>query len=182
MDENELAEKCKQAVEHFKKEASKLRTGRVQTGLLDSIQVDYYGSMCSLKQLALVNSPEPRVLTVQAYDAQAVPAIEKAIQSSEMGLNPSRDGSLLRVWIPPLTEDRRKESVKMLHKIAEESRVKIRAYRKDAIDALKKAEKNKEISEDELFRNQDKVQKVIDGIIKQLDEVMAAKEKELMEV
>jgi ribosome recycling factor len=182
MKESELSGKCDQAIEHFKKESSKLRTGRVHAGLLDGITVDYYGSSVPLKQIALVNSPEPRQLTVQAYDSQAIPAIEKAIMSSDMGLNPSRDGNLLRVWIPPLTEDRRKESVKALHRLAEDTKVVIRGYRRDIIDTLKAAQKDKEISEDDFHRRQEKVQKTIDDYTRQVDSVMVVKEKELMEL
>lgn len=182
MKESELSSKCDHAIEHFKKEASKLRTGRVHGGLLDGITVDYYGSSVPLKQLALVNSPEPRQLTVQAYDAQSVPAIEKAIMSADMGLNPSRDGNLLRVWIPPLTEDRRKESVKALHRLAEESKVVIRGYRRDIIDTLKVAQKDKDISEDDFHRRQEKAQKTIDEYSKQVDALMVVKEKELLDL
>jgi len=182
MKEAELPGKCDSTVEHFKKEAGKLRTGRVHSGLLDSISVEYYGSTVPLKQVAVITCPEPRQLTIQAYDAQAIPGIEKAILSADMGLNPSRDGNTIRVWIPPLTEDRRKDSVKALHKLAEETRVVVRGFRRDIIDGLKQSQKSKAISEDELHRGQEKVQKIIDEYIKQIDVQMNIKEKELLEV
>jgi ribosome recycling factor len=182
MKESELPGKCEGVIEHFKKEASKLRTGRVHAGVLDSINVEYYGSMVPLKQLAVINSPEPRQLTVQAYDSSAVVAIEKAIMSCEMGLNPSRDGNLLRVWIPPLTEERRKESVKSLHRLGEDTKVTIRGLRRDIIDSLKGMQKDKEISDDEFHRRQEKVQKTIDEFVKKIDVLIISKEKELMEV
>jgi ribosome recycling factor len=182
MKESDLPSKCDHTVEHFKKEAGKLRTGRVHSGLLDSVSVEYYGSTVPLKQIAVVNSPEPRQLTIQAYDAQAIPAIEKAILSADMGLNPSRDGNMVRVWIPPLTEDRRKESVKALHKLAEETKIVIRGFRRDIIDGLKQAQKSKTLSEDDFHRRQEKIQKSIDEYIKQVDAQMIIKEKELLEV
>lgn len=177
----ELEAQCKASVEHFRKELQKTRTGRAQSGLLDTIHVDYYGSSVPLIQLGLINTPEPRVITVQVYDAAAVEAVDKAIRQANIGLNPQREGALLRMMIPALTEERRKEIVKGLHKMAEESRVGIRSHRRESIDILKKREKAKEISEDDVRRQQDEIQKVTDKFIAEIDVLLAAKEKELVD-
>lgn len=177
----ELESQCKATVEHFRKELHKTRTGRAQSGLLDTIHVDYYGSSVPLLQLGLVNTPEPRVITVQVYDAAAVEAVDKAIRQANIGLNPQRDGALLRMTVPALTEERRKEIIKGLHKLAEESRVGIRSHRRDSIDILKKREKAKEISEDDVRRQQDEVQKTTDKFIAEIDSLLAGKEKELID-
>lgn len=177
----ELEAQCKATVEHFRKELHKTRTGRAQSGLLDTIHVDYYGSSVPLIQLGLINTPEPRVITVQVYDAAAVEAVDKAIRQANIGLNPQREGALLRMMIPALTEERRKEIVKGLHKMAEESRVGIRSHRRESIDGLKKREKAKEISEDDVRRQQDEIQKVTDKFIAEIDVLLTAKEKELVD-
>jgi ribosome recycling factor len=171
----ELDKKCETTLDRFKKELAKLRTGRANSAMLDSVNVEYYGSSVPLKQLALVNSPEPRVLLIQPYDAGAAASIEKAIQQSDLGLNPARDGNVIRVIIPSLSEERRKDLIKHVHKLSEEFRVMIRNHRRETIDGLKAKEKKKEISEDE-------VQKVTDKYIKFIDETLVAKEKDLMEV
>lgn len=177
----ELEAQGKATVEHFKKELQKARTGRAQAGLLDGIHVEYYGSSVPLMQLGLINTPEPRVITVQVYDAAAVEAVDKAIRQANIGLNPQREGSMLRMNVPALTAERRKEIIKSLHKLAEESRVGIRSHRRDAIDGIKKREKAKEVSEDEARRLQDEIQKVTDKQIGEVDTLLAAKEKELLE-
>ncbi len=178
----ELDQKGKKAVEHFKKEVGKLRTGRASAGLVDSITVDYYGSQVPILQVGLINTPEPRLITIQVFDGSAVEAVEKAIMQADLGLTPSRDGNLIRLNIPALTEERRKDLVKKLHKMGEEAKIEMRNHRRDAIDELKKQEKNKAISADDLRRGQDEIQKVIDAFIADLDTVVAGKEKEIQEI
>jgi ribosome recycling factor len=177
-----LKQLCIKAVEHFKKELTRLRSGRASAALLDGIHVDYYGSSVPLIQLGMVNAPEPRMLTVQVYDSAAVESVEKAISKAELGLNPSREGTLIRINIPALNDERRKELIKKVHKMAEEVRVGLRNHRRDALESFKKRTKNKEISEDEARRGQDEVQKVLDKYIADVDAVANAKEKELVEV
>ena len=182
MDYTELESSCEDTIEYLRTELSRMRTGRAHTGLLETISVDYYGAQTPLQQLGLISAPEARMLTVQVYDASAVDSVEKAIQQSELQLNPSRDGNLLRIPIPALTEERRKDLVKGLHKSAEEGKVAIRNHRRDAIDKAKKMEKEKEISEDDLSRSKDEIQKITDKYVKMVDELLAEKEKEMMEV
>lgn len=178
----ELEDGCQAGIDHLKRELSRLRTGRASSGLLESLNVDYYGSPVPLQQLGLIHVPEPRMLTIQVYDQGAVESIEKAILQSDLGLNPSRDGNLIRVHIPALTEERRKELVKTVHKIGEETKISIRNHRRDAIDQMKAAVKAKEMSEDEQRRGQEEVQKITDRFIKQVETLSAEKEKEMMEV
>lgn len=179
---NELDEKCKKSVEHFKQELLKMRGSRANTGLVENLQIDYYGSRVPLNQVGLINAPEPRLLTVQVYDQGAVELVEKAIMQSNLGLNPSRDGNLIRIAVPALNEERRKKLIKALHSMAEEAKVSVRRNRKDAIDMLKKQEKDKEISEDELRKLTDEVQKFVDKSVDEISKLMEAKEKEMMEV
>lgn len=179
---SDLEEKCKKSVEHFKSELGRMRSGRATTGLLEGITVDYYGSQVPLIQMGLINAPEPRMLTVQVYDASAVDSVEKSIRQSELGLNPSRDGNLIRISIPSLTEERRKDLVRSLKNVAEDARVTLRNHRRDAIDTLKKQEKEKEISEDDLRRGQEEIQKILDKYVAQIDELLKSKEQEMMEV
>lgn len=171
--------KAKKAVEHLKDQLKKLRTGRATTSLLEGIQVEYYGSMVPLIQLGMINAPEPRLLTVQIYDQGAVDSVDKAIRTSELGLSPQREGNLLRINIPSLNEERRKEIVKKLGKMAEETKVAIRNLRREAIDVIKK---QKELSEDDKKRSEGDIQKVTDKWVAEVDVVIAAKEKEVMEV
>jgi ribosome recycling factor len=178
----ELRASCSSSIEHLKAEFGKMRSGRASTGLLEGVHVDYYGSQVPLIQMGLVNAPEPRLITVQVYDASAVEAVEKAIMQADLGLNPSREGALLRIVIPALTEERRKDLTKRIHKLGEETKVALRNHRRDCIDGLKKREKAKEISEDDLRRGQEEVQKIIDEHVKLVDDVVAKKEKELLEV
>lgn len=144
--------------------------------------VEYYGSQVSLQQLGMVSAPEPRMLTIQVYDAGAVESIEKAIQQSDLGLNPSRDGSLIRVIIPALNEERRRDLIKKVNKMAEETRVALRNLRRDEVEGVKKKVKNKEMSEDDSRRAQEEIQKIVDKFIVDTDAAAAGKEKELMEV
>jgi ribosome recycling factor len=160
----------------------KVRTGRASIGILDGIMVDYYGTPTPLNQLATLAVPEARLITIQPWDKGALSPIEKAILKSELGLTPNNDGRIIRVPIPPLNEERRRDLVKMVKKNAEEYRIEVRNHRRDANALLKELEKEKEINKDELKVAQDKVQELTDNSIKQIDELLAAKEKEIMEV
>ncbi len=178
----EMADKMEKSVETFKNELSKVRTGRASISLLDGISVDAYGSPMPMNQVATMTIPESRMIAIQPWDPQMVPAIEKAIMASNLGLAPANDGKVIRLTIPQLTEERRKELVKQVRKVAEEFRVAIRNVRRDAIDTLKKQKKDKDISEDDLFKLQDDAQKETDTYVKQIDQVTDHKEKEMMEV
>jgi len=175
-------QQCAKTIDHFKKDLTRMRTGRASAALLDGLHVEYYGSSVPLQQLGLVAAPEPRLLTIQVYDASAVESIEKAIQQSELGLNPARDGAMIRVAIPALNEERRKELIKKLHKMAEETKVGLRNHRRDAVEAIKKDLKNKAISEDDSRRGQEEIQKITDKFVADVDGALTAKEKEMMEV
>lgn len=178
----EMAEKMEKSIVSFKNELSKVRTGRASISLLDGISVDAYGSPTPMNQVATMTIPESRMIAIQPWDPQMVPAIEKAIMASNLGLTPANDGKVIRLTIPQLTEERRKELVKQVRKVAEEFRVAIRNVRREAIDILKKQKKDKEISEDDLFKLQDDAQKETDTYVKQIDAVTDNKEKEMMEV
>ncbi len=178
----ETSDKMEKSVEAFKKELSKVRTGRASLSILDGIFVDAYGSSMPLNQVGTITIPESRMIVIQPWDPQMLPAIEKAILKSDIGLNPIGDGKVIRLNIPQLTEERRKDLVKSVRKVAEEFRVAIRNIRRESIEILKKQKKDKEISEDELFKFQDEAQSETDSYIKQIDEVTANKEKEVMEV
>jgi len=179
---NDLEAKCKKTAEHFKTDLGRLRGGRATTSLLEGVTVDYYGSRVPLIQLGMISAPEPRLLTIQVYDRGAVEAVEKAIQQADLGLNPSRDGSLVRIAIPALTEERRKDLIKKLHKMAEEAKVTIRNHRRESMDGLKKQEKDKQISADDLRRGSDEIQKITDKSTAEIDGLLQGKEKEMMEV
>jgi ribosome recycling factor len=166
----------------MKASLQKVRTGRASIGILDGIMVDYYGTMTPLKQLATLAVPEPRLITIQPWDKGAIAPIEKAIMKSELGLTPANDGKIIRVPIPPLNEERRRDLVKMVKKTAEEYRVEIRNHRRDANAMLKDLEKDKEISQDQQKFAQDKVQELTDEHIRKIDSILADKEKEIMEV
>lgn len=174
--------KCKASIEHFKQDLLKLRTGRANSSMLDVVQVEYYGSYVPLKQIAMLNAPEPRLLTVQVYDASASEAVEKAIKHADLGFNPSREGNLIRIPVPALTEERRRELIKKLHKMGEEAKVVVRNLRRDSIDALKKSQKDGKVSEDESRRGQDQIQKVTDKYTAEIETLLGLKEKEMMEV
>ncbi|MBL8174055.1 MAG: ribosome recycling factor [Bryobacterales bacterium] len=161
---------------------SNIRTGRASVNLLDGIKVDYYGTPTPINQLANLHVPEPAMITVQPWDASTIGPIEKAIRAGDLGLNPMNDGKIIRVPIPPLTQDRRKELVKHLHNIAEDHRVALRNIRRDANDAVKKLLKDKSISEDDDRRAHDEIQKLTDAEIKKLDTAALAKEKEILEL
>jgi ribosome recycling factor len=166
----------------LRKELTKLRTGRASTALLEHIMVDYYGASTPLNQLATLSAPDPRLLVIQPFDRSAMAEIEKAILKSDLGLTPNNDGKIIRIPIPQLTEERRKELVKHVKKIAEEYRVSVRNHRRLAIEQLKEAEKKKEITADDVKHGQDRVQKITDEFIARIDKVIKAKEDEVMEV
>ena len=170
------------AVADLQHEMASIRTGRANVGLLDSVRVDYYGTPTPLNQVANLHVPEPTLITIQPWDASQIGAIEKAIRSAELGLNPGNDGKLIRVPIPPLTEERRKDFVKKLHHVAEDHRVAVRNVRRDANDQVKKLLKDKLISEDDDRRAHDDIQKMTDGTIGKIDQLMKAKEKEILEL
>ncbi len=159
-----------------------IRTGRASVSLLDSVKADYYGTPTPLNQLATLHVPEPTLITVQPWDVSQIGAIEKAIRASNLGLNPANDGKLIRVPIPPLTEERRKELVKHLHTVTEDHRVAVRNVRRDANEAVKKLLKDKHISEDDERRAHDEVQKLTDQMTQKLDQASKAKEKEILEI
>lgn len=175
-------EKMKKTIEALRRELSSLRAGRATPALLDKILVDYYGSPTAVNQVANISVPEPRMITIQPWEKTMLAAIEKAILKSDLGLTPSSDGVIIRLSIPQLTQQRRAELAKVIHKKAEEARVAVRNIRRDANDAVKKLEKDKSISEDETKKAQEDMQKLTDKYIKEIDVVMAAKEKEIMEV
>lgn len=170
------------AVDALHHEMDTVRTGRASAHLLDQLRVDYYGSQVPINQVANVGAPEPRLITVAPWDKSSIPLIEKAIQESQLGLTPSNDGTIIRLPIPALTEERRKELVKVVRQYAEESRVSVRNHRRDANDLLKDGQKDGEIPEDDAKRATDQVQELTDGFIKQIDAVLKSKEEEIMEV
>lgn len=159
-----------------------IRAGRANPQILDKIQVDYYGTPTPINQLASVSVAEARVLAIQPWDKSVLKAIEKAIQTSDIGINPQNDGSMIRLTFPPLTEDRRKELVKDIQKIAENAKVAARSIRRDSIEKLKAMKKNSEITEDDLKDGEKEIQKITDGIIKEIDEISDKKQKEIMSV
>ena len=175
-------DRMKKAIEVLRREYSSLRAGRATTGLLDKVTVDYYGAQSPINQVANISIPEPRTIVIQPWDKKTLPAIEKAILKSDLGLTPNNDGMVIRLILPQLTQQRRQELTKLVHKGAEDSRVAIRNLRRDANEVLKKAEKDKPASEDEVKKAQEDIQKLTDKYIKEVDQVMAAKEKEIMEV
>jgi ribosome recycling factor len=176
------SERCSHTEQAFKKDLQKVRTGKASSAVLEGIVVDYYGSKTQLSHLAQISTPDARTIMVQVFDSSAVAAIEKAILNSGLGLNPGRDGNALRMSVPPLTAETRKDIVKHLHKSAEEVRVSIRNHRRDANDSLKSLEKDNLIGKDEIKKYLDRVQKQTDDAIKKIDEMLQAKERECMEV
>ncbi len=170
------------AVEALRREFGSIRTGRASLALLDGIMVDYYGTPMPIGQLASLSVPEPRQIAIQPWEQRIIPEIEKAILKSDLGLTPTNDGRIIRINIPPLTEERRKQLVKVVRKRAEEARVAIRNIRRDSNEELKRLEKERHISEDEVKRSQDEIQKLTDSYITKVDEILDHKEKEIMEV
>jgi len=177
----DIKERMNKAIEHYRHELSSIRTGRASTSILDGVKVDYYGTPTPLNNIAHVTVPEGQLIVIQPFDPNSLETIEKAIIASDIGLNPNNDGNVIRLQIPSLTEERRKELIKVVHKIVEEGRVSIRNIRRDANDHLKKAEKEHDLSEDNLKRAMDNIQEMTDENIKNLNEVQDHKEKEIFE-
>ena len=175
-------EKMLKTIEHVKADFAAVRAGRANAGVLDRIMVEYYGTPTPLNQVAAIASPDPRTLTIQPWDGTLLRAIEKAIQTSDLGINPQNDGRIIRLAFPLLTEERRKELTKQVHKYGEDGKVAIRNIRREAMDAFKKAEKKSEITEDDLKNLEKELQDITDKQCKGLDELTAKKEKELMAV
>ena len=171
----------KQAVDHLHQELKTLRTGRASLSMLDGVTVEYYGTPTPLNQLANLSVADATLITAQPYDSTQIPSIEKAIRSSDLGLNPSNDGRMIRIPVPPLTEERRKEFVKIAHDMAEQTRNVIRQARRDGNDQLKKMEKDKEISQDDEKRGHDEMQKLHDHYIGEINEALKTKEKQILE-
>jgi ribosome recycling factor len=179
---HETEDKMKKAIEFTRQELSKLRTGKASLALLDDIRIDYYGQKLPIAQTASVSTPDAHLITVQPWDKSIIHEIEKAILAANVGMTPANDGTVIRLPVPPLTEERRKELVKVAKKFAEDGRITIRNIRRDSNEHLKKAEKDEHVSEDERKRGEAEVQKLTDKYIKQLDDVLSGKEKEIMEV
>ena len=175
-------DKMEGQLEHLRHEMAIIRTGRASLGLLDNVKVNYYGTPTPLKQVATLAVPESRVITVQPFDPQVIKDIEKAIQASALGLTPTNDGKLIRLSIPPLTEDRRKDLVKLAKKIAEEVRVHIRNIRRDVLEEIKKAQKASQMTEDEVKKSHDDIQKLTDAFVLKVDEIIKKKEAEITEI
>ena len=175
----DLKSKMNKAIDHYSREVSVIRTGRASADILDIVKVDYYGSLSPLKNIANITAPDPQSLAIQPFDPSSLESIEKAIIASDLGMAPSNDGNIIRLTVPVLTEERRQELVKLLHKIIEDGKVSIRNLRRDANDQLKVLEKNKELSEDNLKRALDNVQEDTDSYIEKLNEVLKTKEEEL---
>lgn len=177
-----LTQRMESALKALQHEFSGLRTGRASPNLLDTVQIDAYGSLLPLNQVGNVTAPEPRLLSVSVWDKSMVKAVEKAIRESDLNLNPAVDGQTIRVPIPAPSEERRKEMVKIAHKYAENSKVAVRNVRRDGMDELKKQEKDKKISEDEHRTQSEKIQKLTDDFVKKIDEMLVVKEKDILSV
>ena len=178
----QLKSRMEKAVEDFRKEMSATRTGRANVHMLDTVKVEYYGSPMPLNQIATVHAADAQLITIQPFDPTIMHEIEKAIQTADLGMNPQNDGKMIRIPIPPLTEERRKEMVKHLHKVLEEHRTAVRNIRRDGNDAIKKAMKDKKISEDDERRALEEIQKLTDDEIKKMEEMSKGKDKEVMQI
>ena len=176
------ADKMDKTIAVIQKDLSTLRAGRANPQILDKITVDYYGTATPLKQMGNINSPEPRLLVIALWDAKAIPLVEKAILKSDLGLNPSNDGKVIRLVVPELNEERRKELTKVVRKGAEEAKVAMRNMRRDAMEQFKKLKKDSQITEDDQRKAEDELQKLTDAQIKEIDKIAAEKEKEIMSV
>lgn len=170
------------AIEAFKRDLGKVRTGRASLSLLDDLRVDYYGTPTPLNQVGALAVPEPRLITIQPWEKNMIGEVEKAILKSDLGLNPTSDGQVIRLIFPPLTEERRKEMVKQVKRMGEDTKIAVRNVRREANDNLKKLEKDKDISEDDLKRGEKDIQEVTDDFVARIDQVIADKEKDLMEI
>jgi ribosome recycling factor len=178
----QIRTRMEKAVEDFRKELAAIRTGRASVHMLDSVQVDYYGTSMPLNQIAQVHAPEAQLITVQPFDPSSLGTIEKAIRSADLGLNPMNDGKLIRVPVPPLTEERRRELVRRLHKVLEDHRTAVRNIRRDGNELIKKSLKDKKITEDDERRSYDEIQKLTDDEIKKMEDMGKAKEKEILDI
>lgn len=185
MDVDEILMRTEEAMEksldYTKKQLEKVRTGRASASLVDSVKVDYYGSLSPISQIASISVPDARMIVIQPWDKSTLSVIEKAIQSADLGFNPQNDGNVIRIPVPPLTEERRREFVKVSKKIAEDGKIAVRNIRRDNMEALKKGEKEKKFSEDDRKYGEEEVQTLTDNFIKKIDELQLKKEKELME-
>ncbi len=179
---NVYEEKMKKSLDALSKDLAAIRAGRANPAVLDRITVEYYGAQTPLGQVANISTPDPRTLSIQPYDNSSLKAIQKAIQVSDLGINPQNDGKVIRLAFPPLTEERRKELVKQVSKTGEEYKVALRNIRRDAIDKFKSAQKKSEMTEDELHESEDDIQKLTDKHVKEIDSLVAKKSKELTEV
>ena len=179
---DDMKAKMEKSIDVLDSEYKKLRAGRANPAVLDKLSVDYYGAPTPINQLAVVNVPEARTLTVQPWDASTLKAIERAINEADIGINPQNDGKLIRLVFPPLTEERRKDLAKDVHKMGEDSKVAIRSIRRDAVDKLKTMKKNSEITEDDQKQGEKKIQDLTDKYCKQIDTMSADKTKEIMEI
>ncbi len=178
---DDTRQSMEKTITSLKNELNRVRTGRASLSLLDGIRVDYYGTPTPLNQMATLSVPESRLIVIQPWDVSVIKDIEKAILKSDLGLTPSSDGKLIRISVPPLTEERRKQLVKVVHKIGEDHKIGIRNIRRDANELIKGLKKDGDISEDDAFRGQDEIQKITDEFIKLVDELYAEKEKEILE-
>ena len=175
-------ERMNKTISVLQQELNGLRAGRANPQVLDRVMVDYYGTPTPINQLGNISTPEPRMLVIAVWDQKAIPAVEKAIQKSDVGINPSNDGKVIRLVFPELTEERRKELVKVVRKKGEESKVAIRSIRRDANEQNKKQQKDNELTEDDLKRLEEKIQKLTDELIREIDTIVSAKEKEILSV
>ena len=178
---DDTSDRMKKSVSALENELKRVRTGRASLSLLDGIRVDYYGTPTPLNQMASLNVPESRLITIQPWDVSVIKEIEKAILKSDLGLTPSNDGKIIRIAIPPLTQERRKELMKVVHKMVEEHKLGVRNIRRDSNELLKSLKKDSDISEDDAFKGQDQVQKITDDFIEKIDEIYKNKEKEILE-
>lgn len=179
---NETEDGMKKAIDAFKRDLAKIRTGRATTSMLDGVRVDYYGTPTPVNQVATIQVVDARLITIKPWEKTMIPVIDKAIRASDLGLNPVPDSDLVRLPIPPLTQERRRDLAKVVKKQTEEARVAVRAARRDAMDLIKEAEKDGEISEDERKNGEKKIQELTDKYVAQVDEVATVKEKEIMEL
>jgi ribosome recycling factor len=179
---SETEDRMQKTIDAMKREFSGIRTGKASTSLLEGIKVDYYGNLTPLSQVASITIPDPKLLVIQPWEKKLIPEIAKAIQKSDLGLNPITDANVVRLPIPPLTEERRKDLVKLVKKISEEGKIAVRNIRREANDHFKKAEKEKEISEDDSRKAQEKIQEITDDYIQAIDDLVKKKEEEMMEI
>ncbi len=185
MELEEIVSKTKdqmnKSLEHYKQQLAKVRTGRANASILDNVKVDYYGTPTPIPQVATINVPDAKTIIIQPWDTSIINSIEKAIKKSDLGFNPVNDGRIIRIPVPPLTEERRKEIVKFCKKLTEDSKIAIRNIRRDQIELIRKAEKDKELTEDDKKLGEEKIQKITDEFIKKIDEIFSLKEKEILE-